>query len=116
MEMKFYEKIGVRQWKKFVLWLMAQIIRDPEERKGGNYYLKERNLNEIRKFRKQLLLNGTIHAFAITLNIINIMQNNFISFSTLFQTGWFFVNLYCIMLQRYNWIRIKNLLKKSTRK
>lgn len=26
MELKFYELIGIRQWKKFVLWLSARLF------------------------------------------------------------------------------------------
>lgn len=61
MEMKFYEIIGVRQWKKFVLWLMAKSIRNPNDRKGGNYYLKRLDLNSVKDFKKALLFNGIIH-------------------------------------------------------
>lgn len=119
MEMKFYEKIGVRQWKKFVLWLMAQVIRNPKDRKGSNYYLAAIDLKAVKKFRKMLLLNGLIHAwglFCVSLLIHYILENNVFSFSMLILIiCGFLINLYCVILQRYNWLRIKKVLKKVAR-
>lgn len=115
MEMRFYEKIGVRQWKKLVLWLMAQIIRNSEYRRGGNYYLESYNLKAVDDFKKQLWFNAKIHIFAIILNIICLCTtSNIISFSALIQVILFFINLYCIMLQRYNYLRIKRVLNKAS--
>lgn len=116
MEMKFYRKIGVLQWKKFVLWLMSKFIRDPEMRKGGNYYLRRISLSAVKDFKKALWFNGTIHAIGL-LNCIlvianDIFANNIISSSMLINTICFFINLYCVMLQRYNWLRIKKVLNK----
>lgn len=54
MEMNFYEKIGVQQWKKFVLWLMSKIIRNPANRKGSNYYLADVSLESVKQFKKML--------------------------------------------------------------
>lgn len=120
MEMKFYEMIGVRQWKKFVLWLMAQFIRNPKYRKGANYYLAGIDLKSVIKFKKMLIFNGMIHLCGVLccifFIIINITENKFISFATLWEGIWFFENLYCIMLQRYNWLRIKKVLKKVAHK
>lgn len=121
MEMRFYEIIGVRQWKKFVLWLMAKSIRDPDERKGGNYYLKRLDLESVKDFKRALLFNGIIHIIGALWGlpgIIVILKNNsaypfFLSFSLILA---FLVNLYCVMLQRYNWLRIKKVLEKVTHK
>lgn len=117
MEIKFYEKIGVRQWKKFVLWLMALLIRNPKARKGGNYYLAGRSLKNVKSFKKMLLFNASIHIWAISNNIRYFIEftipNGSFSFSDIFVIIAFVINLYCIMLQRYNWLRINKVLKKA---
>lgn len=116
MEMKFYRKIGVLQWKKFVLWLMSKFIRDPEMRKGGNYYLRRISLSAVKDFKKALWFNGTIHAIGTLFGILAIrdcvITNNIISAGMVINIIAFFINLYCVMLQRYNWLRIKKVLNK----
>lgn len=124
MEMEFYKKIGVLQWKKFVLWLMSKRIRNPEKRKGGNYYLERIDLNSVRDFKGTLWYNGVIHAFGAICGIIAIIDiigwiriNNIFSIVMLIINIIFFiVNLYCVMLQRYNWLRIKKVLNKVAHK
>lgn len=118
--MNFYRKIGVLQWKKFVLWLMSQFIRNPEDRKGSNYYLAGINRQSVKDFRKMLLLNGSIHIVGVMFCILDmasiIAANNIVSISMLYTIILFLVNLYCVMLQRYNWLRIKKVLNKVARK
>lgn len=120
MEMKFYEAIGVRQWKKFVLWLMSQFIRNPKDRKGSNYYLAGINLKSVKKFRMCLLFNASVHilgSYCGFLAIIDLIRlGNIFSFSMLYIIIITLINLYCVMLQRYNWLRIKKVLKRAAHK
>lgn len=116
MEMKIYEKLGVRQWKKIVLWLMSKIIRNPKDRHGSNYYLAGTNVKAVKKFKKWLWCNGIIHAIGIIQCICKIicyaLKSNLISSFTFVAIVFLFLNLYCVMLQRYNWLRIKKVLSK----
>lgn len=120
MEMRFYEKIGIRQCKKFVLWLMSKLIPNRDKSIGTNYYLGGFNLQAIKKYKKWLWINAMLHvtlAISPLLQIIsNIISNNIISLSMLSAIIFLVLNLYCIMLQRYNWLRIKKVLEKATRK
>ena len=120
MEMRVYELLGVKYWKRFVLWIICLLIRDPKDRKGGNYWLDDISVASIKKFKKQLLFNASLHIGAILVTnipffIMNLLDNNIPMM--IYQVIWFLVNFYCIMLQRYNWLRIKKILKKiSSRK
>ncbi len=119
MEMKLYEIIGIRQWKKFVLWLMALIIHVPaKERHGGSYYLEGINVKYAKNFRKYLIFNGLIHTllalYSICLVISNVSENDILNI--IICSICFFINAYCIMLQRYNWLRINKILKKHALK
>lgn len=117
MEIKFYEKIGIKHFKKFVMWLEAKLIPDPEYRKVGNYNLKAKNLESVKQFKKMLLLNGTIHFIigivTIACIVKKISNSTVVSFPMIIFIICFFVNLYCVLLQRYNWIRISKVLKKK---
>ena len=117
MEMKFYELIGVKQWKKFVLWIMALFIRNPKERRGGNYYLEKINLGSIKKFKKQLHFNASIHIvgaiLCLSFIVMNLLSEQISIVSTVIQVLILILNLYCIMLQRYNWLRIKKILDRA---
>ncbi len=118
IEMKIYEKLGVRKWKKFVLWLMCLAIRDPNF-KGINYNIQSFSLKSVKKFRKWLWINSLIHVYGIIQCIdyipYIINSDSIFSFSMFFTIICFLLNIYCVMLQRYNYIRIKKVLKRATR-
>jgi len=117
MEIKFYEIIGVKYFKKFLMWLEAKLIPEPEYRKVANYNLKSNNLTAVKQFKKMLILNGTIHfivgIYTIVCIGINILNERFFSFSSIVFAICFLLNLYCILLQRYNWLRIAKVLNKK---
>lgn len=125
MEMKLYEKLGVLYWKKFVLWVSVLGVRNPNDRKGTNYYLKDLSLKSVKDFRKWLWFNALVHIFGFMYSaiwiiyiIINIHLYSFYA-SILFiiiHIIFLILNLYCIMLQRYNYLRIKKVLKRAARK
>lgn len=119
MEMRIYELLGIKYWKRFILWIACLFIRDHEDRKGANYWLEDISAASIKKFKKQLLFNGLYHTGAIVVNdiIVFIMKLLGSNISIIYQVIFFLVNFYCVMLQRYNWLRIKKILKKiSSRK
>lgn len=117
MEIKLYEKIGVRHFKNFLMWLEAKLIPNPEYRKVFNYNLMSRNLTSVKQFKKMLILNGSVHSvgviYCFLMIIASIRLKIFFSLSTLAFIAVFMVNLYCVLLQRYNWIRINKVLKKK---
>lgn len=120
MEMRFYEMIGIRQWKKLVLWFMSKLIPNRNKNIATNYYLGGFNLKAILKYKKWLWVNALLHVIvslhpALTI-IANVLSNNVVSFSMLFAIIFVVLNLYCIMLQRYNWLRIKRVLETAARK
>ena len=120
MEIKFYEIIGVKHWKRFLMRLEAMLLPNPEARRVGNYNLKSTSLKSVKNFKKMLILNGFIHFIPGTICIYwiikNILGSKFFSFSTPIFIVLFLVNLYCVLLQRYNWLRINKVLKKARKK
>lgn len=130
IEMKFYELLGIKVFKK-----MAFFIRDivtlpltfkmsKEERKktlyntASNYNIgKSKSLEDIKKFKKQLFKNAGIHIFALLAFIpsfIKIIMGMASLSTTIIVLPAMVMNIYCIMLQRYNCIRINQLIEKMT--
>ena len=128
IELKIYEFMGIRYFKRFVTFLLDNIVKifligTPKEEKreiihssAFNYYIGNiKNLEQVSKFRKWLIFNATIHIYALLGLIPNFIEigtgiasNSSIAF-TLITTV---LNSYCVILQRYNWVRINQAVKK----
>lgn len=122
LELKIYEKLGVRKFRNILIKFFYLIIYPPfilvkmpkNERKNffynvpGNYFMKKGNgLQDLKDFKKYIYFNSSIHIIGFINSIFSIIGGNFI-------TGifWLLLNSYCVMLQRYNYIRINNTIKK----
>ena len=127
IELKIYELLGVKTFRKIVFKLcyisMIPFTRHMtrEERYNSiyntpsNYNMKKgHGIQDLRDFKKQLLLNAVIHLSALIacipsfLNVIGGTATLFTTIATLFLVT---INTYCIMLQRYNQIRIGQIRK-----
>lgn len=130
IEMKLYELLGIKVFKK-----MAFFVRDivtlpltfkmpKEERKkslyntASNYNIgKAKSLEDIKKFKKQLFKNAGIHIFSLLAflpSFIKIIIGMVSLSTTIIVLPAMVMNIYCIMLQRYNCIRINQLIEKMT--
>ena len=131
IELKIYELLGVKTFRKLVFKLFYISIMPytrhmtREERYNSiyntpsNYNMKKgHGIQDLRDFKKQLLLNAVIHIFGLIacissfLNVIGGSATLFTTITTLFLVT---INTYCIMLQRYNQIRINQVIKKGER-
>ena len=127
IEMRIYELLGVKVFRKMafglykILGFPFTIFMSKEERKKfystpNNYNMKKgHGIQDLRDFKKMLLLNTCIHIWALS-NLIPEFSNIFSSsaslsttIGTLIAVG---INCYCIMLQRYNHIRINQVIKR----
>ena len=130
IEMRIYELLGVKTFRKMAFVLRDKILilftskMSKEERKeylyhtASNYNIGEvKSLEDVKKFKKQLFSNAGIHLFGFLVLIPNFIKiiggTAALSYTiiTLIAGG---INLYCVMLQRYNCIRINQLIKKMT--
>ena len=106
--MRIYELLGVKTFRK-----MAFALRD----KIWILFTLKMSKEDGKKFKKQLFSNARIHLFAFLVLIPNFIKiiggTAALSYTiiTLIAGG---INLYCVMLQRYNCIRINQLIKKMT--
>lgn len=114
MESKIYEFLGVKQFKKLTFKL-ENLIHRKDKGKNKNYHLNGNGIEAIDNFKKYLYYNGFIHVknsiFLIIGLIVVILTSNFnyylIPFILLL-----IKDLYCVMLQRYNWIKLNEYKEK----
>lgn len=110
LEIKLYEILKIRFFQKMVFRLETQI----HKRDGGynqNYHFSTKENNFSEHFIQYLFYNGTIHVRNIVyLNLYFIIKLYFFSFHwyDMFLLFLGIKDLYCIMLQRYNFLRIRN--------
>ncbi len=126
VEIKIYELLGVKIFKKMVLSFGNMITfqmsflydkeMTKEERKqlsnviSSNYRLgKNKNFESIKKFKKQLFYNLTCHTLMLFLNLVTVPSTT----STSILILPILINSYCIMLQRYNIIKINSVIEKT---
>lgn len=130
IEMRIYELLGVKVFRKMAfalrdkIWILFTLKMSKEERKeylyhtASNYNLGEvKSLEDVKKFKKQLFYNAGIHIFGflvLILNFIIIIGGTAALSSTIITLIGGGINLYCVMLQRYNCIRINQLIEKMT--
>lgn len=128
IEMKIYEMLGIKKFKKFVLFLIELGVypftkhMTKEERRtmlwnsGGNYHLgKVNSVEDVKKFKKQLLFNTGIHVAGLLICVyptVGIITGEAALATDIIVPPLIVLNSYCIMLQRYNDIRINKFIKK----
>ena len=115
IEVKIYELLGIKLFKKFVFKL-EKIIHRKDGKKNINYHIKNSNdMESVDNFKKFLYYNGAIHTknliFDIPVIILMIMfRYNLILIVPIML--WSIKDIYCIMLQRYNWLKINSFEEK----
>lgn len=101
-EKRFYEKIGVRKLKELILSLPLPKIGP---RDNSSYFLKRGNgIQDLKEHKKYLYFNGIFHGVAFVWFALSI--------SPILSVGICTIQAYLVMLQRYNYIRIKEAVEK----
>ena len=118
IEMRIYEAFGVRLFRKMVFSLEKLIHRKDNEL-NSNYHIPYRDISAIDAFIKYLFYNGSIHVrnlvyFALYC-LLKVIFHWRLRFFDLLLGLLAIKDIYCVMLQRYNLLRIsqckKQLLK-----
>jgi len=112
IETKIYEFLGVLFFQKCV-FALEKIIHFKDKGKNINYHIKSNNIDELENFQKFLYFNGFIHVRNFVILFI------FLIFQSIYLNPMFLIytipalikNAYCVMLQRYNYIRINHVIK-----
>jgi len=122
VEEKLYEAIGVRCFQKGVMYCVRKILKLSKKpvdnampKVYSNYTIKckGRPYYFLPKFKKWLWYNGIFHIIGIDIGASHFMNGmNLNDTKTMIYGGGFLViNAYCLMLQRYNYIRLNKAIK-----
>ena len=109
-EIRLYQMLGVRKFRDCVFALERRKHRKDSEQ-NSNYHIRFLSYTGILRHYSYLSYNALIHIISILALLIHILAAHLIGYP-LKGLGFFFLlpivlNLYCIMLQRYNALRLK---------
>lgn len=108
IEMKIYELLGVKLFRK-AAFKLEKIVHRKDKGKNTNYHIQKNQLNSLEDFKKYLFYNGAIHTNNLIRGIPLLVLMYLLNLKTLSLIGlsaWLLKDAYCVMLQRYNWIRL----------
>jgi hypothetical protein len=126
IEMRIYELLGIKTFRKAAFSLRDRIYKmidknlSSEElyNTASNYNIgKIRSLEDIKNFKKELYINTIIHILSLILllpSFLSIFNGVGSLIKTILLLPLVIINIYSIMLQRYNCIRINQVIKKLT--
>lgn len=125
IEKNIYELLGIKTFKKLVFLLMKFVtlpvtifLSKPQQEKFYsnivNYRMKKGNgLQDLRSFKKWLVINASAHTISSLVVILFLLLIPSAPLTIIYNLILILLNMYCIILQRYNWIRINAVLKKG---
>lgn len=131
IEKKIYEILGVKLFKKICMFIYDVIYKTislsvPKQyrkeflksKETTNYTIGSiKDIEGLKKFKKELLFNGFVHTCGIIICLdfigLNIFGETPSIAGVVFNIAFLGVNTYCVMLQRYNYIRIKKAIEKA---
>lgn len=126
LEIKIYEKLGIKKFKELVLAFKEGLfhlnLNYNSNVREDNYTLKPgKNIQNIVDFKKKILFNSIVHIVGLSLSLLpfflsfffslfgNILELIFVYFFSFFMLC---MNGYALMLQRYNYLRIQDVMTK----
>lgn len=108
IETKVYELLGVKLFRK-ATFKLEKIVHKKDKGKNTNYHIQKNEVNSLGEFKKYLYYNGTIHTSNLVRGVpllILMLLLNLKTLSIIGLSAWLLKDAYCIMLQRYNWIKL----------
>lgn len=119
IELRTYELLGVKLFRRAIL-LFERIKHHKDGGQNENYHLKGRSISSLRSFSGYLLYNTMFHIVSILMTIFYfaIARSFHLNYLwiDIFMCAIVIFNLYCIMLQRYNFLKIKSYISKVDKK
>lgn len=112
MEQKIYRLLGVNLYRKLVLKVKKRYDKWRGKPDTDNYFLRDYSEESIIFLKEQFIKNGRIHLLGVLacLPALLYVDRPWIQLIAL---PLLLHNLYCVMIQRYNLIRINSLLEKK---
>ncbi len=116
MEKKIYEILGIKHYRKFVLFCKSKFNKHTKTEDNDNYFLRGYSKEDIIFLKGQFRKNFNIHisgtVIGLILLIIFLLEAPVSMLKVGFAIFVFLLNGYSCMLQRYNLLRIDRIIKK----
>ena len=117
-ELKLYEILGVKQFKKLI-FKIENFRHHNDKRRNRNYHLKDGTLSSLKSFTGYLLYNTMCHVISLFYIAVYFAVTRFneIRYFALDISMYILIviNLYCIMLQRYSYIKMRVQIERKTK-
>lgn len=110
IELQVYCLLGVNQFRKLIL-AFEKIKHFKDKRQNENYHPTNLDVFSLERYNGFLIYNAFLHCVSLLFTVLYVVLSTAIVFRNLFMD--FFIvfltllNLYCIMLQRTNYLKIK---------
>lgn len=108
-EMKIYKALGVEYFRKGA-FMLEKLIHKNDNKKNRNYHVENTTNSEgVDKFKKFFYYNGNIHLRNLvrgSLVLTGLIVFNVTPLVIVPLSIWLLKDTYCVMLQRYNWLRV----------
>ena len=118
MEAKIYELLGIKNYRKLVLYCKSKFNKHTKTHDNDNYFLRGHSREDIiflgEQFRKNLKIHFSGAVIGLILLIICLLDSPISMLKVGFALIVFLLNGYSSMLQRYNLLKIKRILKKHS--
>ena len=115
MERRLYEFFGIRYFRKLVLRLESFRHRKDKSR-NVNYHLQGSSVSSVKSFTGYLLYNAVCHVISLSFCVVyfaitGVVGTRYIALD-ISMCILLVINLYCIILQRYTYIKTRGFVEK----
>ena len=123
IELKIYQFLGVKQFRALTFKL-EKLVHIKDKKQNHNYHINPDSgkslinctIDEMEDFKKKLYYNGSIHVknliFLAITSLVILIVPTFNKYLLILNLVLAIKDAYCVMLQRYNYIRISNTIDK----
>lgn len=111
IEMRIYELLGVNIFRKYILFTWEKIAKLIKLDVG--YRLDKLNIEGLNNYKINIILFAIGHSLVIFFIFVQSIISHKALSDNLFSI---LLNSYCIMTQRYNYVRINQLIEKMTKR
>lgn len=109
-ELRVYRILGVNQFRKLIL-AFEKIRHFKDKRKNENYHLSNFDVISLERYNGFLIYNAFLHCVSLFFTVLYEVLSTAIEFRNVFMDSsivfLILLNVYCIMLQRTNYLKLK---------
>lgn len=110
LELRLYRLLGVHQFRKAILWF-EKIKHRKDNRKNENYHPSSFDVFALERYNGFLLYNAFLHVVSLIFTTVYVILSTAIEFRNILFDLCMIVltlfNVYCIILQRNNYLKLK---------